>query len=320
MFWRRASKEIAKMTVPLTLFGAPTSAASYAPGQEKAPRALREAGLVEALERAGLSVVDQGDLPVWRWRPDRTNRFAQNLGAVVDYVRRTEAGVRDIVGRGQIPLVLGGNCTLELGTVAGVLSHYGKVGLIYLDFQPDLNLPTSTLHGALDWMGMSHMLDVEGALPELSRFGPRFPLLHPADVFFCGLDRGQVSAWENQTLDRLNLRYAASQDMASNPEGVAADILEKWASPFERILVHFDVDVLDFFDAPLAENYTRNLGLTLDQAMRALGVFAADERFGGLTITEINPDHGEEGGATLKRFVEALAKALSQSPALTVRH
>jgi arginase len=303
------------MTISLSLFGAPTSAASYSPGQEKAPRALREAGLVEALKSAGLSVVDCGDLPVWRWRPDLTNRRAQNLGAVVDYVRRTEAGVRDIVSRGHIPIVLGGNCTLELGTVAGCLSRYSKVGLIYIDFQPDLNLPTTTLHGALDWMGMSHMLDVEGALHELSRFGPRFPLLQPEDVYFFGIDRSQTSPWENETLTRRDLKYATSQEVAENPQRVAADILQEWATPYERILVHFDVDVLDFFDAPLAENYTRNLGLTLDQAMRALGVIAAHEKFGGLTITEINPDHGEEDGATLKRFVAALAKALSQSRA-----
>lgn len=308
------------MPVSLSLFGAPTSAASYAPGQEKAPRALREAGLVEALKLAGLSVVDQGDLPVWRWRPDRANRLAQNLEAVVDYVRRTEAGVRDIVARGEIPLVLGGNCTLELGTVAGTLFRYKKLGLIYMDLQPDLNLPTSTLHGALDWMGMSHMLDVEGALPELSRFGPRFPLLRPEDVFFCGIDRSQVSTWENETLNRLDLQFLTSQDLGKDPEGTAAEILDKWAASYERILVHFDVDVLDFFDAPLAENYTRNLGVTLDQAMRALGVFAAYEKFGGLTVTEINPDHGEEEGATLKRFIAALAKALSRSPALTARH
>ncbi len=307
------------MTVSLNLFGAPTSAASYAPGQEKAPRALREAGLIPALEGAGISVSDRGDLPVWRWRPDRVNRFAQNLDAVADYVRRTEVGVREIVARGQIPLVLGGNCTLELGTVAGVLSRYRKVGLIYIDLQPDLNLPTSTLHGALDWMGMSHMLDVAGALPELSRFGPRFPLLQPEDVFFCGIEPSKISDWESETLKRMNLRFATSQDLARNPEEAARDILDKWASPFERLLVHFDVDVLDFFDTPLAENYTRNLGLTLDQAMRALGVFAAHEKFGGLTIAEINPDHGEEDGATLKRFVAALAKALSQSPALVTR-
>jgi arginase len=299
------------MTATLGLFGAPTSAASYAPGQEKAPQALREAGLLDALAKAGIAVADHGDLPVWRWRPDLKNRRAQNLDAVADYVRRTQAGVSSIVAKNQIPLVLGGNCTLELGTVAGCLSRFSRIGLVYFDLQPDLNLPTTTLHGALDWMGMSHMFDVEGALPQLSRFGPRTPLLQTGDVYFFGTDRSQISPWENETMTRRGLRCATSQDVASDPEGTAGRVLEQWAGPYERILVHFDVDVLDFFDAPLAENYTRNLGLTLDQAMRALAVFVGHPAFGGLTITELNPDHGEENGTTLKRFIAALTKALS---------
>ncbi len=55
----------------LQIIGIPTSAASYAPGQEQAPAALRAAGLAEALRGHGLTAVDHGDdPPVWRWRPD----------------------------------------------------------------------------------------------------------------------------------------------------------------------------------------------------------------------------------------------------------
>jgi arginase family enzyme len=54
------------------LLGAPTSMASFAPGQEKAPRALRDAGIVEALTSAGVEVEDHGDLPLRRWAPDHT--------------------------------------------------------------------------------------------------------------------------------------------------------------------------------------------------------------------------------------------------------
>src|SRR5215510_5131417 len=94
----------------LGLLGAPTSMASFAPGQEKAPRALREAGLLDALTAAGIEIADHGDLPMRRWRPDRTNPRAQNIQAVVEDV----AGVRDRIGHiiaaGERHLVLGGNC------------------------------------------------------------------------------------------------------------------------------------------------------------------------------------------------------------------
>ena len=58
------------MAKPLALIGVPTSAGAFAPGQEQAPEALRAAGLVERLERAGIQVTDYGDGPIWRWRPD----------------------------------------------------------------------------------------------------------------------------------------------------------------------------------------------------------------------------------------------------------
>jgi arginase len=64
--------------------GVPTSLGSYGPGQEKAPLAFRDAGFPEMLRKEGLAVVDIGDLPVRRWRPDRTNLLAQHGEAVVD--------------------------------------------------------------------------------------------------------------------------------------------------------------------------------------------------------------------------------------------
>lgn len=102
----------------LALIGAPTSAGAYAPGQEKAPAALRAAGLIARLGAAGIAVHDHGDLPVWRWQPDPADRFAQNLGAVVEQAQAVAQRVRR-VANDQIALVLGGDCTIEVGVVAG---------------------------------------------------------------------------------------------------------------------------------------------------------------------------------------------------------
>ncbi len=77
------------MTGPLGIIGAPSSAGAFAPGQEQAPAALREAGLIERLTHAGIDVVDHGDSPVWRWQPDRSRPYAQNLEAVVEQVQLT---------------------------------------------------------------------------------------------------------------------------------------------------------------------------------------------------------------------------------------
>jgi arginase len=65
-------------------------------------------------------------------------------------------------------LVLGGDCTVELGTVAGAFGHGPSIGLVYIDLDTDLNTPESTADGALDWMGVAHLLGIEGSATELA--------------------------------------------------------------------------------------------------------------------------------------------------------
>ena len=93
------------MNRPVGVIGVPTSAGAFAPGQEQAPQALREGGLLTSLRELGVEVHDHGDRPSWRWRPDRGNPRAQNVKAVVEIVRDTaERATR--AGSGELTLVL----------------------------------------------------------------------------------------------------------------------------------------------------------------------------------------------------------------------
>jgi arginase len=304
------------MARPLGLIGVPSSAGAYAPGQEQAPAALRKASLVERLTNAGLAVVDHGDGAVWRWRPDRERPRAQNPEAVMASIQATAERVRAAVAAGETPLVIGGDCTVGMGAVAGQLVAGERIGLVYVDLHPDLNVPESVIDGALDWMGMAHMLGVEGALDELVQVGPRVPLLASDEVFFLGYDPGQLTDWERQIWDTHGLRGATVADVAADPAGAASAALSVLEPCCDRLLVHFDVDVIDFTDAPLSENTGRNIGLPFATAFSALSALLQSERLAGLTITELNPNHGADDGSTLDLFVQALVSALSGAPAI----
>jgi arginase len=293
------------------LIGVPTSMGAFAPGQEKGPRALREAGLVGRLSRGGLRVEDHGDGRIRRWRPDRTNRRAQNAAAVAEVARETAGRVGEAARAGHLPLVVGGDCTIELGTVAGLLPSGGPLGLIYFDVHPDLNVPGSVTEGALDWMGVAHMLGEEGTAPELGRIGHRSPLLGNADVFLFSHGPEQATEWERGMIERRELKGLPVGEVAADPEGAAARALGEMEASFDRLLVHFDVDTVDFTDLPLSENPGRNEGLPFDTAVRALGVLLGSEKLAAVTVTEFNPDHGEEDGSTAQVLAEGLARALS---------
>jgi arginase len=288
----------------LTVLGVPTSAGAFTPGQEAAPAALREAGLLTALAERGVEVRDLGDSEVWRWRPDRERPRAQNLGAVAEIARQTAARV-EAAGDGPL-LVLGGDCSIELGVVAGQLARGESVALVYLDLHPDLNTPESVVEGTFDWMGIGHALAVPGAEPELAGIGPRTPLLNDDQVLFLGYGPERAKPFELDQIVRRGLAAIPVDEVASDPEGTARRALE-FAERFDRLLVHFDVDVIDFNDAQLSEDAVRGDGLTLEAATRALSVLVASERLAGVTVTELNPYHGDEQGRTLRQFAAMLA-------------
>jgi arginase len=183
--------------------------------------------------------------------------------------------------------------------------------LIYFDLHADLNTPESVVDGALDWMVMAHLLGEERAIPQLSRFGPRFPLLAPEQVLLFAVDPDQGTAWEREAIAQCALAMITTERVARDPEQSAAEALSWFGPDRDRLLLHFDVDVIDFTDAPLSENTGRNVGLSFETAMRAFAVLAASDRLSAVTVTELNPLHGAEDGSTIAQFADRLALALA---------
>jgi arginase len=296
---------------PVGVIGVPTSAGAFAPGQELAPAALRAAGLLDLLRDAGTDVRDHGDREVWRWRPDRERPRAQNLAMVVEILRETAERVRVAAAGGEVTLVLGGDCTVGIGTVAGHAAAGDGVGLIYFDLHADLNIPESALPGALDWMGMAHMLGEQGAERELIEAGPRTPLLAAEQVVLLGWGPEQARPHERDEIERLGLEVIRVDDVRFDPTGAAAGALASLSGRFDRVLLHFDVDVIDFTDTPLSENPGRNQGLSYEQAAAVLEVLLGSPSLAGLTITELNPHHVEDGAGSIERLARDLAEGLA---------
>jgi arginase len=289
----------------IAVIGAPTSAGAFAPGQEDAPGALRAAGLVEALDAS-----DRGDTPRFRWRTDHDAPRAMNAGAVVDGVRAVAAKVEEALRAGDLPLVLGGDCTVGVGTVAGAVAAGAEPRLIYLDLHPDLNTPGSVPDGAMDWMGVAHMLDVDGADDRLAGAGPRRPLLADADLVLLGAGPEQSTPAERARIAERDLQPIDVEALRADPRAAAHVALERATAGGRRFLVHFDVDLVDFSDVPLSENTGRGIGVPFETALTALGVLAAHDALLGVTVTELNPHHGAADGSDVARLAQRLAGAL----------
>lgn len=295
------------------LLGVQSSAGAHTPGQEKAVRALRDARLVERLEAAGLHVTDHGDLPLVRSRPDPVHRRAQNLPLVVEVAQTVADRVEKIVDGDQIPIVVGGDCTVTVGVLSGLVRAGQDPSLLYVDGGIDLYVPETQPEGHLDSMGVAHMVGERGALLKLSGIGPRQPLLDPKRVLFYGPCLEHTEDAETRVLATHDMRAIPLPRVQGRASAAAAEARASIESDGGPFLVHLDVDVLDFVDCPLSDVPHFEHGLSLADTMASLTTFVASPRFSGLVLTEINPDHADAEGSEIARFVAALAAAIGDA-------
>jgi arginase len=291
------------------LLGVPSSAAAHGPGQEKAPAALRRAGMPERLAAAGVRVVDYGDLPVVRWRPDRHQRRPHNLRAVLGVLQETSTRVGEILADGRVPLVLGGECSVTIAVVAAFQAAGVEPALLYMDGGVDLFTPATNPTGIIDSMGVAHLLDEPGTSAELAGLGQVRPLLRDDRLLLFGFT--DYPGAEHDVLVRRDLAVLPVEQIRGRPRQAAEEALARVRASADRLVVHLDVDVVDFLDLPVADIPLHNAGLTFDEAMTCLAVFARDEALAGLTITEFNPDHGAEDGSTADALVRGLVGAIA---------
>ena len=298
------------MNHTIALIGVPSSAGAHWPGQEKAPQYLRDAGLVAGLQAVSLDVVDYGDLPLVRFRPDMEHRRSQNLAAVVELARRVAVEVDGALERDATPLVIGGDCTIGLGVVAGYVRRHEDLALIYFDGHVDLNTPATTASGILDSMGVAHMIGAPGAADELTHIGSRFPLLDAENVVLFGYNPREMTADEETALARRRLPGYPLPEVQGRAAEAAREALKYVEERAQRFVAHFDVDVIDFTGFPMADVPQFSPGLPYRDAMACLAAFVSSPKFGGLTVTEFNPDHADEDGALAATFIQGLAGAL----------
>jgi arginase len=290
------------------LIGVPTSAGAHGPGQEKAPVALREAGLVEALRAVGLDLDVGSDLPVTRFQPDTEHRKQQSIGRVTAVATQV-AGRIEARDRGRIPLVIGGDCTITLGVISGLLRGMpDDLGLLYLDGDIDLNTPATTRSGILDGMGIAHVIGL--ADDALSAIGPQQPLLPDERILLFGYDPAEQDAVQLETLERRKIFRYTSTAVRDDPKATARQALDQLQRHAKRVVLHFDVDVIDSTEVPLGDFPHFNAGLSFDNAMTCLNVFLATPSLAAFVITEINPDHDPDG-RLVRKFVQRLAGAFS---------
>ena len=273
---------------PVSLLGAPTDIGAGHRGAGLGPEALRIAGLPDALAARGIDVVDRGNLdgPRNPWQPP--NDGYRHLAQVVEWNRVVMEGVGSDHAAGRLPLLLGGDHCLGIGSITAVANHCRKVGkklrVIWLDAHADFNTHNVTPSGNIHGMPVACLC---GLGPEqLTRIGGTMPALHPGEIRQIGIrsvDEGEKRLVKEHGLDVYDMRYidevGMKRAMEEALDGVDADT---------HVHVSFDVDFLDPSIAP-GVGTTVPGGPNYREAQLVMEMIADTGRIGSLDIVELNP-------------------------------
>jgi arginase len=295
----------------IVVLGVASSAGTHYPGQETAPRALRAAGLLERLRSAGVAVHDRGDEVSELFAVDHARPTCRNLPAVLRVVRLVADLVAEVDAGGDVPLVLGGDCTITLGVVAGLQRRRPGIGLFYFDGDADLATPETTTSGVLDAMGVAHLIGL--ADTDLARIGGQRPMLAAERLVLFGVDESDPETFRPAALAATpGLRRYADRQVRADPAGCAATALDALREASDGIIVHFDIDAVDSGDLPLANYPHYGTGVSLDQAGRVLRIAAGAPELAAVVLTEVNPSHDPDG-QQLRRYVTTVGDALASA-------
>ncbi len=269
----------------LQLIGAPMDLGAGRRGVDMGPSALRLARLGPTLAALGHRLDDLGnvEVPIAEATAAPGEASARFVDAITDVTRRLAHAVADVAA-GAVPIVLGGDHAVSMGSLAGVVRRAAgrRVGVLWIDAHADLNTPATSPSGNVHGMPLAHLLGY-GDARLLDAIGT---VLRPADVAFVGLR--SVDPEERAFVHEHGLAAWTMSDLDRHGVAAAADAALSSLAHVDHLHVSFDADVLDPAVAPGVGTPVPG-GLGYREAHLLMELLAASGRVASVDLVEVNP-------------------------------
>ncbi|MEN9543985.1 MAG: hypothetical protein RLZZ598_818 [Pseudomonadota bacterium] len=272
----------------IELIGAPTDIGAGARGASMGPEAMRVAGIQPALEAHGLRVLDRGNLvgPSNPWQPPVDGY--RHLPEVTTWNRAVHEAVHAELAQGHLPVLLGGDHCLAIGSISAVARHCREQGkklrVLWLDAHADFNTsqltPSGNIHGmpvaCLSGHGPRELIEIGGHVPAISPKWVR-------QIGIRSVDPGEKRFVHQQDLEVFDMRFIDEMGMRHTMELALATL-----DANTHLHVSFDVDFLEPEIAP-GVGTTVNGGPTYREAQLCMEMIADTGRMASLDLMELNP-------------------------------
>jgi arginase len=273
----------------VSIIGVPCGFGASVAGVDLGPAAMRVAGLRQSIAKLGYEVRDLGDMRVeCPQTPPAAQEKLRHLDEIVATCKLLAGDVKKVLGGGELPVVLGGDHSIAIGSVAGVTSFYRErgetVGLIWFDAHADMNTPETSPSGNIHGMPLAVLLGHGApALTGIEGFSPKIEPRFCAHIGARDLDEG-----ERQLIRELGMRFFTMREIDERGMSACMDEAIHIASAASAgYHVTLDVDALDPGDAPGSGTVVRG-GLTYREAHLAMEKIAEAGGALALEVVEIN--------------------------------
>jgi arginase len=298
----------------ISIVGVPMDLGADRRGVDMGPSALRYANLNEKLKELGYEVADLGDLDVII---PETRHFgdprAKYLKEIVDACGRLAKLVLEIREAERTPLVLGGDHSIAVGTVAGVSESFRrqgkKIGLIWFDAHADFNTPEISPSGNVHGMPMAAIMGYGAKeLTHIFGFSPKVQPEHAAMVGIREVDRD-----ERELVKKSGIRVFTMKEIDRRGIGaVMDDALSIVTNGTDGFAATLDADFLDPYESPGVATPVRG-GADYREAHLAMEMLADTKKMVSFEITEINPildEHNKTAHFGMELILSAFGKQI----------
>jgi len=300
------------MSKTIRLIGFPSDLGAGRRGVDMGPSALRIAGMSSALEALGHRVSDAGDVPVRGQEVQRiSNQRLKYLPEIARASRVLAAHVAESLREGAFPVVLGGDHSLGIGSVAGVSAwcreHGLRLGVLWIDAHADMNTPETTPSGNIHGMPLAVAMGFGSErLTSIEGFAPKVAPEHVALIGVRAVDPG-----ERQLIAQLPIMvYPMPEIDKRGIHHVIEEVLDRFRRTVDHVHVSFDLDSVDPSLAPGVGTPVSG-GLTFREAHLAMEILAESNMVGSLDVAEVNPIL-DVRNATAQFAVEIVASLLGK--------
>ena len=271
------------------IIGVPQDIGSSKRGVDMGPSAIRVAGLHDSLKKLGIDVRDYGNISCFDIDQNPGYMHAEEhvnfLGPISDTCYKLKAQVEQAIGEGYFPLVIGGDHSISIGTLAGMKKlHGGKTGIIWVDAHGDFNVPSTTPSGNIH--GMPLAVHTGRGDSRLLAIGPS-PTVVEKNTVLIGtrsIDREEAVLLRESQVTVFTMRDIVERGMGP----VIKEAISIATDGVDHLHISFDIDSLDPFEAPGTGTQVEG-GITFREARYFMELASECSKFSSLEFVEVNP-------------------------------